>query len=214
MARDQKGNSAPIQKVGASFLSAPVSRQRAERKGGAGKTLSFRRGLSIPQILDSFPSEARDLIPSQIARLSRVIQPYKKWVDGVYAADYDDFTKWFIVQASLCVGAPVKEMASLEKLKKLRSIMRRGGEAHGQLSSADILKAKYVPITSLVECKRRGGRWWACCPFHQDDTPSFVVNKDNSCHCFSCGFHSDSIGLVQKLYGYNFVEAVKWLLST
>ena len=36
--------------------------------------------------------------------------------------------------------------------------------------------------------KQAGSRWKGCCPFHQEKTPSFIVNPDsNTYHCFGCG---------------------------
>lgn len=194
-------------------MSARVSLRRAIGHHSTGFP-SCPRGLSIPQILDSFPDEARDMIPKQISRLRKFILPYKKWMEELYNKPYDNFTKWFIIEASLIMEAPIKEIAWLEKLQKMQSIIKRGGKHMGKISAGDILKAKYVPITSLIECKKKGGRYWAKCPFHvdgQERTPSMLINKNNTFKCFSCQIKGDSINFVRKLYGYNFVEAVRML---
>ena len=52
----------------------------------------------------------------------------------------------------------------------------------------------------------RGG--FACCPFHNEKTPSFKVYEDYF-HCFGCGEHGDHIDFVQKLYGVSNIEAAK-----
>ena len=52
----------------------------------------------------------------------------------------------------------------------------------------------------------RGG--FACCPFHNEKTPSFKVYGDHY-HCFGCGEHGDHIDFVQKLYGVSNIEAAK-----
>ena len=52
----------------------------------------------------------------------------------------------------------------------------------------------------------RGG--FACCPFHNEKTPSFKVYEDHF-HCFGCGEHGDHIDFVQKLYGVSNIEAAK-----
>lgn len=220
-ARDKTGINEPLgsKTPGGFSMSAPASRRHTVRRGSLEGLIPCRSGrkLSIPQILDSFPDEARELIPRHIARLNKIISPYKKWIDGVYQGAYSDFVKWFIVQASVCCGAPVAEIAWLEKLKKMRGVMNYAGENYGMVSAADILKAKYVPITSLVECKRRGGRWVCKCPFHadgQERTPSMIINKENTAKCFSCGFFSDSIGFARKLYGYSFPKAVDYLCQS
>ena len=52
----------------------------------------------------------------------------------------------------------------------------------------------------------RGG--FACCPFHNERTPSFKVYEDHF-HCFGCGEHGDHVDFVQKLYGISNIEAAK-----
>lgn len=62
---------------------------------------------------------------------------------------------------------------------------------------------------------RRSGRMWACCPFHQENTPSFCIQPDKGTwHCFgSCGEGGNVIGLVMKAEGLPFPLAVKKLLK-
>lgn len=52
----------------------------------------------------------------------------------------------------------------------------------------------------------RGG--FACCPFHNEKTPSFKVYEDHY-HCFGCGEHGDHIDFVQNLYDISNIEAAK-----
>lgn len=52
----------------------------------------------------------------------------------------------------------------------------------------------------------RGG--FACCPFHNEKTPSFKVYEDHY-HCFGCGAHGDHIDFVQKLYHVTNIDAAK-----
>ena len=52
----------------------------------------------------------------------------------------------------------------------------------------------------------RGG--FACCPFHNERTPSFKVYEDHY-HCFGCGEHGDHVDFVQKLFGLSNIEAAK-----
>jgi len=49
----------------------------------------------------------------------------------------------------------------------------------------------------------------APCPFHDEKTPSFIVNpKRQTFHCFGCGVHGDSIDFVMKRHSVNFKEAL------
>jgi len=54
----------------------------------------------------------------------------------------------------------------------------------------------------------------ALCPFHDEKTPSFYIYIDkNQYHCYGCGVHGDSIDFIKAIRGYNFVEAVKYLMG-
>jgi len=47
-------------------------------------------------------------------------------------------------------------------------------------------------VAQRVALSSRGKRWWGCCPFHTEATPSFMVEDDHF-HCFGCGAHGDVI---------------------
>lgn len=67
-------------------------------------------------------------------------------------------------------------------------------------------------IGSRITLKRSGSAWKACCPFHNEKTPSFVVNQERqSYHCFGCGEHGDIFTFLQKQDGLSFVDALKQL---
>lgn len=81
----------------------------------------------------------------------------------------------------------------------------------GRISEADIVRARAVPITRVLNLKeRRSGKVvMAKCPLHPDKTPSFAVYGDNHFHCFGCSAHGDVITLIQKRDNVSFVDAVK-----
>ncbi|MDE7082241.1 MAG: DNA primase [Clostridia bacterium] len=65
---------------------------------------------------------------------------------------------------------------------------------------------------NYVSLERRGGNWWACCPFHHEKTPSFAINEtDQFYHCFGCGESGDVIKFVQNMENIEFMDAVKLL---
>lgn len=67
-------------------------------------------------------------------------------------------------------------------------------------------------IGGYVSVERRGGSWWACCPFHHEKTPSFAVNEtDRYYHCFGCGESGDVIKFVREMENIDFMDAVKLL---
>ncbi|MEO7655189.1 MAG: DNA primase, partial [Sphingomicrobium sp.] len=54
----------------------------------------------------------------------------------------------------------------------------------------------------------------ACCPFHQEKTPSFTVNDDKHFyHCFGCGAHGDAIRFLTDARGLQLMDAVKELAA-
>ena len=65
------------------------------------------------------------------------------------------------------------------------------------------------------ELKRKGTRLWACCPFHEEKTPSFCVQPaKGTWHCFgSCGDGGNVIGFIMKAENLPFPLAVKKILK-
>ncbi len=67
-------------------------------------------------------------------------------------------------------------------------------------------------IGSYIKLERRGYNYWACCPFHHEKTPSFVINAgEKYYHCFGCGASGDVIGFVKEYENVGFNEAVQIL---
>src|SRR5918993_5674963 len=76
-----------------------------------------------------------------------------------------------------------------------------------ELRARTLLSAIIAPSVKLI---RAGREWKACCPFHNEKTPSFTVNDDKAFfHCFGCGAHGDVIGFVMRAEGLSFPEAVE-----
>lgn len=67
-------------------------------------------------------------------------------------------------------------------------------------------------IQDIVKLRREGSRFKACCPFHSEDTPSFVVTpKMNIYKCFGCGESGNAVSFLMKHEGMTFVDAIKYL---
>ncbi len=66
-------------------------------------------------------------------------------------------------------------------------------------------------IGDFVTLKKKGLNYWACCPFHNESSPSFAVNPAKGIFkCFGCGKSGDSITFVQELEGLSYPEAMKY----
>jgi DNA primase len=69
-------------------------------------------------------------------------------------------------------------------------------------------------IGSRVQLKRAGREWKACCPFHNEKTPSFWVSPEKQFyHCFGCGAHGTAIGFLMEHDKLPFPDAVEELAS-
>lgn len=69
-------------------------------------------------------------------------------------------------------------------------------------------------IDSYVPLKKRGNSHVACCPFHNEKSPSFnVVAKKQFYHCFGCGASGNAISFVMNYLNQGFVDAVETLAT-
>jgi len=80
-----------------------------------------------------------------------------------------------------------------------------------ELRARTLLSSVIAPSVKLI---RAGREWKACCPFHNEKTPSFTVNDDKGFyHCFGCGAHGDAIRFLTDQRGLPFMDAVKELAA-
>ncbi len=70
-------------------------------------------------------------------------------------------------------------------------------------------------VRTYVQLQKKGSTWKGLCPFHQEKTPSFVVNEGRkSFHCFGCGQGGDAIQFLREIEGLGFVDAIKELAES
>ncbi|HXA00644.1 MAG TPA: CHC2 zinc finger domain-containing protein, partial [Cytophagaceae bacterium] len=76
---------------------------------------------------------------------------------------------------------------------------------HQSIDIADV-------VGDFVTLKKKGQYYMACCPFHNEKTPSFTVTPSKGIYkCFGCGKAGDAIQFVMDLEGLNYIEAMKFL---
>jgi DNA primase len=76
------------------------------------------------------------------------------------------------------------------------------------IARADIVEV----VGRRVQLKKAGREYKACCPFHDEKTPSFTVSPAKGFyHCFGCGAHGTAIGFLMEYDHMNFVEAIESL---
>ncbi|MBT8101532.1 MAG: DNA primase [Gammaproteobacteria bacterium] len=79
------------------------------------------------------------------------------------------------------------------------------------IARADIVEV----VGRRVQLKKAGREFKACCPFHDEKTPSFTVSPGKGFyHCFGCGAHGTAIGFLMEFDHMSFVEAIESLASS
>ena len=69
-------------------------------------------------------------------------------------------------------------------------------------------------VSQFLELKKSGANFKACCPFHGETTPSFVVSPSKQIyHCFGCGAGGDSIKFVMEYEKLSYPETIEKLAS-
>ncbi len=67
-------------------------------------------------------------------------------------------------------------------------------------------------INGRVPLKKAGRDYQACCPFHDEKTPSFTVSREKQFyHCFGCGAHGTAVGFLMEYDNMGFVDAIEEL---
>ena len=65
-------------------------------------------------------------------------------------------------------------------------------------------------IDGFVPLKKAGSNFAACCPFHNEKSPSFTVSPTKQFyHCFGCGAHGTAISFLMEYSGLGFIDAIK-----
>lgn len=67
-------------------------------------------------------------------------------------------------------------------------------------------------VSKYVNLQRKGKRFWGCCPFHMEKTPSFTVMEEGQYYtCYGCKETGDVINFIMKIEGVDFYDACKIL---
>ncbi len=78
------------------------------------------------------------------------------------------------------------------------------------IARADIVEV----INARVPLTKKGREYTACCPFHNEKTPSFTVSESKQFyHCFGCGAHGTAIGFLMEYEHLDFVDAIETLAA-
>ncbi|RUM73468.1 MAG: DNA primase [Sulfurovum sp.] len=79
------------------------------------------------------------------------------------------------------------------------------------LVGADVVEV----INARVPLKKKGREYTACCPFHNEKTPSFTVSPSKQFyHCFGCGAHGSALSFLMNYEHLDYVEAIESLADS
>ena len=67
-------------------------------------------------------------------------------------------------------------------------------------------------VENYIKLERKGDKWWGCCPFHGERTPSFNIDTEKKVYyCFGCGKGGSVINFVMEIEKLNFLEAIEFI---
>jgi hypothetical protein len=101
------------------------------------------------------------------------------------------------------------------ELRRIRTALKTPQELERQRSNFDLESIRQIPFESIYSFEKTrdlSERLSAICPFHAEDSPSFVVYKlKNNAHCFGCSWHGDVISFHMKLNDTSFIQTCREL---
>lgn len=174
--------------------------------------MKYKMELTARDIVEAFPEECEEYVVPMIVKLQYELDEYKKLEHEAKYYTGDLLLRTFKLGV-LEMDKPKEKFTHLQRLQAMKKIMGKE-EIRGHITDENILQAKKISIVTLYPFKKAkmyGNRFTACCPFHNEKTPSFTVFADNHYHCFGCHKTGDSINFIQELNSLTFLDAVKFL---
>lgn len=125
--------------------------------------------------------------------------------------NYSGFSQWFFREIIRTFEGEVLD--SIEKeIWRIKFLLSPNNKKGGQLTKADIQRAKDYPFNLLVDLQKDKG--FIQCPFHSEKKGSFYITStkgNNRAYCFGCGKSFDPISFLMERDNLTFVQAVKKL---
>ena len=173
----------------------------------------WTRPSAFESLLNDFP-DMESTIRRNLRITSRSVNIRLKQIAEVKTnRNYDQMTRNFLEQYLKAELERTEFYKRWRWLKKFSDYIKR--RALG-IVGLPIEQARATPILSLHEfqkVRRIGKRTMCSCPFHQDDTPSFIIYPTNTFYCFSCHIGGSSIDFIMKLHNLSFRDAVNYLVK-
>jgi len=161
-----------------------------------------------------FDKTMSKIFREKVTEYAELIQEEKK-LKNEYANKYIETSEPWLSLALQVQGLRIEVLEREQKrFQKYAGIC---GKQMDTTFEEQVERARSFPIADVFEQTGReyGGRIKLKCPFHNEDTASFILfTKENNYHCFGCSAHGDVISLYMKLHGVTFLSAIKTLSQT
>jgi len=174
------------------------------------------------ELLEIFP-EAKQIIPEKIKewkqKRAEFSDTIKKKLTLIKYKIADEFSQWFWREwVKVNEGEELLKIdGHIARLKRLLAVAQGWG-SKGRITEEKIQQALHTPIENVanqhLKLYKSGKALVGLCPFHPEKHPSFYIYPEtNSCWCYGCHQGGNVINFVRLLYGFSFVEAVKYLIG-
>lgn len=182
----------------------------------------LQRKFNDKELLRIFP-EAKAIIPEKIAEWEEkrveLLDIIKKKLTLIKYKITDGFSRSFCREwVKVNEGQELLKIdGHIARLKRLLMVAK-DWKPKGRLTEEQIQQALNTPIENIanqhIKFYKSGKALVGLCPFHREKHPSFYIYPEtNSFWCYGCNQGGDVINFVRLLYGYSFVEAVKYLIG-
>lgn len=169
--------------------------------------------LTKHQILTAFADQIEDGTASTaLKNMKRKLPKLSKaFADIEKDPRLDDFGREFYKQVTVIMLTTNTQntMQQYDKLKSIIQMHRAKKHTNTPIDKDKALNVDLIDILAMDNITVTRNK--ACCPFHHEKTPSFVIFPNNKYFCFGCHAKGDSINYIMQSRNLNFLESVKYL---
>lgn len=170
-------------------------------------------GLTAYEIASAFPAECNEYIPRILKSLKAKIVFQREKLFVLENSNLSEAEKR-LHRLFLDFEVPHKTKDLIKRYEKAMGTLRWLHDDSHLKGKKAITLAKQKSLQDLytwTKFRLHGTHFVACCPFHAENTPSFVGYLNNTFHCFGCQENGDVIDFYMKLNNATFKDALKAL---
>jgi hypothetical protein len=189
---------------------------------------SVRDYYSEDELCVIFKDELEEIIPEKIPECEKVIErilrdeiiPQQQDINKTFAGDEISRLFWTAVHKIKVNLRFTQACEQLERFKKLQRIFQIRKNPNSKQSQYILnyerkkeiaLQKPILQLYDFKKLKKVGDKHIACCPFHDDSTPSFYIYHNNSYHCFGCEANGNAIDFTMRINNFSYKDAIGYL---